>query len=82
MSACQHLLGRKPVDDFGPELISRECDGGPVTRHPTGETMPEHDSIIMRPLGTSGGRPATRRTGRRSTTWSFPRHRARRGVRR
>ena len=33
MSTFQQLLGQKPADGFGPELTSRECDGGPVTCH-------------------------------------------------
>jgi acyl-homoserine lactone acylase PvdQ len=111
MSTFQQLLGQEPADGFGPELTSRECDGGPVTchasvdqalqttydalvkangtsdvaswtdsteSHAAGETMPEHDSIILRPLGIVGqphldwqNRPTFQQVV------EFPRHRAR-----
>ena len=111
MSTFQQLLGQQPADGFGPELTSRECDGGPATchasvdqalqttydalvkangstdvaswtdsteSHAAGETMPEHDSIILRPLGIVGqphldwqNRPTFQQVV------EFPRHRAR-----
>jgi acyl-homoserine lactone acylase PvdQ len=112
MSTFQQLLGQKPADGFGPELTSRECDGGRATCHSSvdqalqttydalvkanggstdvaswtassesaaaGETMPEHDSIILRPLGIVGqphldwqNRPTFQQVV------EFPRHRAR-----